>query len=381
MACKNGVDVSQLSEERPHIPLHPDEYTPEWLTAALRFGGLHDVTVTSVKRSRIGEVVGLMSSTERLDVDYADGGAAGPRVIVLKRAADNAANRAVANTYHLYDREVDFYRVVAPKSSAYTPEVYYSDLNENGFVLLLEDLSAYQIGNQSHGATLEQAYASMTWMGRQHAAFWDAVDDPSLDFLPMVYPSYSSDALKAGLDYGWGPMVEIFSDCLPQHIIDLKDRYIGSIDHLFKAMSTPPLTVIHGDMRLDNLFFGRDGGQEELVAFDFQGALRGRAAQDLGYFMGGNLSIGLRRTHERDLIKRWHDTLVEGGVTGYDIDDAWYEYRLGVLYVWTLGVIIAGTLDVSNDRAKQWIGEMLRRFVAAIDDLDLLGLLSELEAA
>src|SRR4051794_16330250 len=136
-ACRNGVDVSQVSDQRPEIPRRGDDYTAEWLTEALRFGGL-DVTVKSVERSPIGEVVGLMSSTERLDVEYADADGAGPRVVVLKRAADNEANRAVANTYHLYDREVDFYRVVAPNSSAYTPEVYYSDLNENGFVLLLE---------------------------------------------------------------------------------------------------------------------------------------------------------------------------------------------------------------------------------------------------
>ena len=370
--------MSQVSDQRPEIPRQPDDYTPEWVTQALRFGGL-DVTVSSADRSPIGEVVGLMSSTERLDVEYSAGD--GPGVMVLKRAADNEANRAVANTYHLYDREVDFYRVVAPNSSAYTPRVYYSDLNENGFVLLLEDLSAYQIGNQSHGATLEQAQSAMTWMGRQHAAFWNRTDDPSLEFLPIVYSSYSSDALKAGIDYGWGPMVEIFSDCLPPHIIELKDRYIGSMDLIFKAMATPPLTVIHGDMRLDNLFFGRTPDQEELVAFDFQGALRGRAAQDLGYFMAGNLPIELRRAHERELITRWHDTLLEGGVQDYSFDDAWYEYRLGSLYVWTLGVVIAGTLDVSNERAKEWISEMLRRMVASIDDLDLLGLLGELEAA
>jgi hypothetical protein len=42
-------------------------------------------------------------------------------------------------------------------------------------------------------------------------------------------------------------------------------------------------------------------------------------------------------------------------------------------------VVIAGTLDTSNERGKAWMTEMVRRSAAAIEDLDLLTLLPEFE--
>jgi hypothetical protein len=221
----------------------------------------------------------------------------------------------------------------------------------------------------------------MVWLGRHHATFWGAVDEPSLDFLPYVSPSYSSDAILQGAAFGWDPMVETFGDVLPEPIRSLKERYLAALPKILDEMAAAPVTIVHGDFRLDNLFFGRAPGQEPLIAIDWQGALRGRAAQDLGYFMSGSLPMEVRRAHERELIALWHHELVEHGVEDYSLEDAWHEYRLGVLYVWNLAVIISGTLDTSDERARRWITEMLRRSVAAIEDLRVLDLLAEIEAS
>lgn len=43
--------------------------------------------------------------------------------------------------------------------------------------------------------------------------------------------------------------------------------------------------------------------------------------------------------------------------------------------------MIAGTLDLANERGHQWVSEMLARCVVAFDDLDLIGLIEEIEAA
>jgi len=369
--------VNDLASGRPALPRHPREITAEWLTAALRHSGL-DVGVRVIQRMPIGEGAGLMATTERVEVDYEHG--EGPAVVILKRPSDNEGNRAVANAFHLYQREVLFYMGAAHRSAAYTAKVHYADIDGDDFILLLEDLSAYDLGDQAEGCSAEDAMAGMVWLGRHHATFWGNVDDGSLDFLPHVSPSYSSEAIMQGAAFGWDPMVQIFGDVLPVPIKELKERYLAALPRILDAMAKRPITVVHGDFRLDNLFFGRSEGQEPLIAIDWQGALRGRPAQDLGYFMGGNLPIEVRRAHERELIERWHGELVANGVTGYTLDDAWYEYRLGVLYVWNLAVIISGTLDMSNDRARRWISEMLRRSVAAMEDLDLLDLLSEIEA-
>ena len=95
--------------------------------------------------------------------------------------------------------------------------------------------------------------------------------------------------------------------------------------------------------------------------------------------MSGSIPIELRRAHERELIGLWHHTLVENGVTGFSPEDAWENYRRGVLYVWIIAVVIAGTLDRTNERGHRWMAEMLKRTVATIDDLGLIELLGEFE--
>src|SRR4051812_48012943 len=247
--------------KQPPLPREPQEVTAEWLTQALRASGL-DVTVGSIRRRRLGEGVGLMSDLERLEVDYSEG--EGPITLILKKPAQNEVNLAVATTFELYKREVLFYRDVADRSTARTPIVYFADIDGTDFALVLEDVSAYELGDQVVGCAVPQARAGMQWLARQHAAFWDKVDDPTLDFLPLVHPSYSSEGLMQGCAYGWGPMVEGFPDIVPEHIAKLKDRFLAALPQIFEWMATPPLTVIHGDFRMDNLFFGSTPDQEPL---------------------------------------------------------------------------------------------------------------------
>ncbi len=360
----------------------PEAVTAEWLSAALS-DGAEEVEVHSFHREAIAEGMGMMSALAMVVIDEATGPA--PDAVVLKMPATNAQNLAVADAFQLYRREVLFYRDLAERSSARTPAIHHAALGEGSdFVLLMEDLSEHRLGDQVEGCGLDEALQGMTWLGRHHASFWDRVDDPSLEFLPYVWPSYSSDALAEGCAAGWPVMVEVFGDVLPERMCDLRDAYLAAQPALFEHMATPPLTVVHGDFRMDNLFFARDdgsGGGETLIAVDWQGSLRGRATQDIGYFMSGSVRTEVRRDHERDLIARWHDELVDGGVSGYSPDDAWEDYRRGVAYVWTLAVVISGTLDPTNERGREWMSKMLERSVAAFDDLDLYALVEQMASS
>ncbi len=354
------------------LPRLMSDVTPAWLTAALQAAGL-DVEVASVDATPLGVGIGMMSGLQSLVLSYSRG--EGPERLVLKMPAENDVNRAVADLYHLYARETLFYRDVAPKSSAYTPTVYRADLEGDNFVLLMEHLTDYTLGDQVKGCTLEETQGGVAWLARHHASLWGQTDDPMFAFLPMVSPSYSSEGLAQGCAFGWDPMTELFSHVVPPRIAALKDRYLAALPKLFDWMATPPLTVVHGDFRMDNLFFGSRPGQEPLIAVDWQGSLRGRASQDIAYFFSGSLPVDIRRQHERALINQWHAGLVAGGVTGFSADDAWEDYRKAMLYVWIMAVVIAGTLDPTNERGREWISVMLERSIAAIDDLDLVSLM------
>ena len=73
---------------------------------------------------------------------------------------------------------------------------------------------------------------------------------------------------------------------------------------------------------------------------------------DVGYFLGESLSIEDRRAHERDLLERYHDGLVAGGVTGYSFDDLYDDYRMSLVTQLTIPVI-GSSMDLGNERGVQ----------------------------
>ena len=298
--AKSTMNAGQVAASKiGRLPRSPVEVTPEWLTAALQSHG-RQVVVKSMWRDPLGEGVGMASGLEILTLDYANGH--GPRTMVLKYPTTNEANRAVALAFDLYRREVLFYRDVAALTPAATPEVYFAEIEGNeSFVILLEDMSHYRLGDQIEGCGAADAELCMVELGELHASFWNDVERPELDFIPYLHPSYHADALRDSAGVGWDRTLEIFGDAVSEHVRATKDRYIAAIPRLQEWMTTPPLTVAHGDFRMDNLFFGIAPGDAPVAALDWQGCLRAKAVQDLAYFLSGSVPIEQRRSHERDL--------------------------------------------------------------------------------
>ena len=372
-----GEDLRDTASTYGPLPRRAEDVTPEWLTGALHSPG-RDVVVKSVQRHPLGEGVGMMSGLEMLEVAYERGD--GPPSMVFKFPATNDANRAVALAFDIYRREVLFYRDVAALTPAATPEVYFAEIDgPEHFVLLLEDMSHYRLGDQIEGCAAHDAQLCMVELGELHASFWNDVDRPVLEFIPYLYPSNHATALQQGSAIGWDQMVAVFGSVIPDHVRAIKDRYLAAVPRMQEWMTSAPLTVAHGDFRMDNLFFGTAPGDAPVAALDWQGVLREKAVADLAYFLSGSLPIEERRAHERDLIAKWHETLVHGGVAGYSAEQAWEDYRRAILYVWTIVVVIAGTLDPSNERGRAWMTHMVDRAVTAIDDLDVFALLPEFE--
>jgi aminoglycoside/choline kinase family phosphotransferase len=359
------------------MPARPDDLTPAWLTAALHAGGF-DGVVDDVRIERFGEGAGMMSLLLRAELGYAGGG--GPSSVVVKMPTPNDANRATAVAFHCYERETIFYRDIAQRTPARMPRIYHADIDgEEDFVLVMEDLGDYEIGDQVKGCTVEQARLGMPCIAQFHASFWNKVDHPDYGFIPYHYPSYFSDAMHSTALAVWDKMVGFSGDAVPQPIRDSKDRYLAAIPRLQEWATAEPRTIVQGDFRMDNLFFGKGADQAPIALSDWQGILRGKAAHDIAYFVSQSMPTDMRREQERDLIARWHAGLAEGGVRDYSAEQAWEDYRRAVLCLWSYVTVIAGVLEEGNERGRAWMTEMVRRSAATIMDLGLLELLTEFE--
>jgi aminoglycoside/choline kinase family phosphotransferase len=132
--------------------------------------------------------------------------------------------------------------------------------------------------------------------------------------------------------------------------------------------------LLHGDYRLDNMLFYPDASRVTVV--DWQTLGVGLPARDLAYFTATSLKPELRSAIEKDLVDEYHEALSGYGVTGYDRETCWRDYRLGMpqaLLISALGFAFA----TATDRGDDMVLTMLSRGCQAIRDLGTLDLIGQ----
>jgi hypothetical protein len=362
------------------FPMQPDQVTPAWLTNALHSSGAlaPERSVVSFEREPVGEGVGMLGVIARLTMTF-DGAVSAdtPSSVVVKCATPTMANREVAKSFRVYEREVRFFRDLAARVDAGMPACHAAEFDDgtHDFVLVLEDLGHLRQGDQVAGCGLTDAEAGVDAMAKVHAAYWDAPSRDELEWVPRVNGDLHQPAMLGGFEAGRDPAVALFGAYMHDDLKAAIGRYQAGLADLHDRMGSGPQTLIHGDFRLDNLLFGDGAGEPPIALLDWQGLLVSKGTQDLAYFLSQNVTTDVRRAHERALVARYHAGLVAGGVTGYSADDAWADYELSVLYLFEYAIVIGGTLDPANERGAAFMTGLINRSSTAIIDLDLLRLL------
>jgi len=357
------------------LPPMPQGLEARWLTEALRvpFDLAEGVTVADVRREPVGEGVGMMSELCRLHLNYSGAAPRAQSSIIAKYPSQNATNRGVAMSYHLYEREVRYFLELDPQTDAVTPEIYRATLDGDNFVILMEDLNTYRTGDQIVGADLRDTQVAVDALAKLHAAFWGSVS--AIEWVPHVAASYHAQNMCDLVDVGWKAMSGAFDSVLTDEVAGLGERFKAALPRLQRYMDADPVTLVHGDFRMENLMYGQASGHHDVAIIDWQGPLLGRGMQDVALFLGQSTQTEVRRAHEADLIGRYLDGLAAQGVGDYTFEQAWLDYRMACLHNWSYVAVVSGTLDSSNARAFAWMSQMVARQVAATEDLALIELM------
>lgn len=361
----------------PAIPATIEAVDNAWMTDVLRASGaLASGEVASMEQVRIGEGIGIMGDIFRSELTY-DGGT-GPASVVVKLPSLHEDNRAQGVALGMYEAEVRFYAELGERTGAGLPDIHLATI-ESGtadFVIVMEDLSRFEMVDQQTGMNPAQAGAAVRVLADVHAAWWDRVQTDELAWIPsMVGERITMVDQMMGQIYP--VFIANFGDRLPDGGRELGDRFSTSYLRLNKILADrAPWTLAHQDYRVENLLFG-DPAADEVAVIDWQGIGRGPGAYDLAYTLGGSMEIDLRREHERALVTEYHDRLVANGVNDYSADQAWDDYGFAhLLGGLATSVFTGGTLDLSNERGVELIATMSdRHFTAALDHggLDLMG--------
>jgi len=346
-------------------PQTPADLTVATVCTAL---GLDPASVTSLETEVIGQGTGVLCQLARVKLSYRDE-ARGPKSVIAKFPAAIEQTRGFARQFKFYEREVNFDDRVGKEVSLPGPRCLYAahDVQTDHFLLLLEDLGDRRSGDQLHGCSAQDAFSAIRQLASFHAEWWDNPKLETIDWVPLA----ESDFNKGGValySIAWPLFLQKFGSALPDDVRRIGERLSDQIVGMLDRFNDRPRTFCHGDYRLDNMFFGVRPEHAPVSVVDWQIALRTTGTFDVGYFVSQSLPPAVRREIEVELLRTYHDRLVELGVTNYSFGDCIEDYRFTLMLCLCYPVLAGGFGDPSNDRGVGLVQAMTERSISAIRD-------------
>ena len=349
-------------------PKHIEDITAEWLTRALREGGVcREAHVASMDMTSIGGGgVGFLSGLARIKLTYDRPEPQAPASVVVKLPT-SGNTREVGDTYRAYEREARFYRDIAPRSRVRAPRSYYSvlDVGAGDFILIMEDVSRCTKGDQVKGLTVEQATAAVDTIGAFHAQWWNHQELTQLTWMP--FENLDIHHLFA---QNWPEFRHQFYDELAREEIAVGDRLNRQGDRLAALVADVPRTIVHFDYRADNLMFDEQSRTEPVIVLDWQFVQRSMGAFDVARVVGGSVPSEHQAGRHREFVALWHDGLARAGVRGYGLEDAWRDFLKGLLLCLYIPVAFHHMAWPEGERARALVRAMFHRFFRTAVETD-----------
>ena len=363
---------SSMSDAAPPIPQSAEQVTVEWLTHALRQGGVLDpqTSVIECQRTLIGQGVGFLSRVFRVGLCYDRPAAGAPDSAVVKLEPDAGEFRTFGDELHAFEREIRFYREVAAVVPVRLPRLYYADIQAGQGALMMEDLGFATPGDQVAGMHAAQVIATVRLMARLQARFWNNEALAALAWMP------TSNHIEVDYDGKWPSLVEHFGAVVGDAGLAAGARLLdGGAAWVEAEIERRPRTIVHSDLRADNLLFGTPGTADEVLVVDWQIAIRSMGAFDVARLMGGSELPEERRGHQFEVLCAWHDELCAAGVRDYPYDEALRDFRLGALSAISFPVHFhTGVID-STGRARAVAEAICRRLLVSAAEIDATSVL------
>lgn len=346
----------------------PDAARPDHLTDALRrHGVLSAGRVCNVTTDAPRDT--LLSRIVRLKLAYEGPAEKAPASLILKmgRPRDGMPEAWAA-------REVLFYKTVAPATraglllrcfdAAQSPQT-------KAWYLLLEDVTdSHRIATEwPLPPTEPQCRAIVGVLARFHAAWWDATQ-PGVSVVAQPDVASVRDFYHR-LEGFWANLSDRLGDRLPADRRGIYERFFAAPPHFARMATRRNLSIVHGDAHVWNVFLPNDDSEGGARLFDWEAWRPGLPATDLAYMMAMHWYPERRRHFERQLLDRYHATLLASGINGYDRAALDHDYRLAVLTQLMTPVFQA---NIGIPPVIWW--SHLERIMLAIDDLGCRELLS-----
>ncbi len=327
----------------------PEEISASWLGQALSRTGLE-----MLGREPVG--TGQMSQSHRVRFREAGGE---DESVVVKLASDDPASRATGVGMGAYRREVAFYSELAGGLGgplAHCHDAVYDEA-EGWFTLVLEDVRDATQGDQIAGCDATRAELALGALASIQAPVMGHDSVGASAYLNL--PNPLDQALLMQL---LPAFLERYGERVSDEHAALCRRFVASLDG-WAVDRRPPLGLVHGDYRLDNLLFG----EETVTVLDWQTVSWGPPLVDASYFLGGCLPTGERRLHEERLLRGYHEQLLEHGVRGLSWERCWEEYRRSCFHGLVMTIAASMIVERTERGDEMFITWFERNATQALD--------------
>lgn len=373
--------LASVARRRARAGEHPwgeryERIGPEWLTGILRDGGalIDGGEVAAVELERFGEV-GQMSTIFRVRPTYR-GGAAGPRQLVLKTTAPEMKHRVLNAALGVFEAELRCYRLPWPERGLVRPKCWYAAQHRvtRSSILVLDDVSAWRRAPDDGNLEPEDVLRVVGALAEHHAAWWERGELRARGFkttLEMV-----RDTVGPMSSLVWGRARTVMTALVDADLIALLGAFVADSEAVGRRIVAGPMTLVHGDLNPNNLFFDDAGGR--VCAIDWQATHVGNWAEDLAYLAVMSMRAGDSAAHEDAMIAAHRRGLADRGIA---VDEAQHRaaYALGLFQVGAILILASVILDErKNPIIYQQYREKICGWASAARRHRLAGVLAEI---
>jgi hypothetical protein len=343
------------------IPAAVEELDPAWFTEVLgmNIAGMEvlDAHSGTTGRARVGLT----------------GSADAPASVFVKLQPFSPEQRGFLRKVGLGVAEARLYEAVGNQLPVRIPRVWHAscDAADGSFVMVLEDLAALgcRFPTPADDDVLTVAMSLMDELALLHAGY-RGVELSWLTPPDGMRRKPTDGELAARRTHFIQLALDQFGEEMGSAFRALAELYIARSGDVIALFNEGEHTLIHGDDHIGNLFVddGRTG------FYDWAVASRAPGVRDVAYFLCNSLPVETRRAEQDSLLARYRKALAANGwmLDAQTVSD---QYRLFSIYSWIAAVSTAAM-------GSQWQPVEVTRpalisTTAAIEDLDVMGLLNE----
>lgn len=307
-----------------------------WLSDLLHKKSIipEDVTIEIMEPVYIDAELSYVSSIKKFKLHFSDN-SIDPLIIVIKFSTTNEELLNSVRYSKLYEREYLFYQKIQPRLDILTPQCLWIHLDEESYkqIVVMVSEEEKEVYTREDGCPLEKVPSVLKNLAHLHAHFWNNLEIEWLKEVPEYFELYDVEAIMKDFHLVLDEFQKKVGKPLPKEFDMLKSipwqEMVRIMDHIYNKS---PRTLVHGDCKLDNMFFISKGGKSNLMLLDWQLMEKGKPVIDLTYFLIENLTITNRRMYEESYIHLYHKYLLEEGVKDFSYEELYRDYILYLIH-------------------------------------------------